>query len=90
MTNIKVVDDIVRDTEQLISDYYGDAETSYIFTADHGMSNIGNHGDGGSPLTSCSRQYLTMSYRSRQYTHTLGSMGEGRSGAFARLGTFLA
>jgi phosphatidylinositol glycan class N len=49
MNNILVVDDIVRETEQLFSGFYGDQETSYIFTADHGMSKIGNHGDGGSP-----------------------------------------
>lgn len=47
MRNIAVVDDIVRDAEKLISEFYDDAETSYIFTADHGMSKIGNHGDGG-------------------------------------------
>jgi phosphatidylinositol glycan class N len=47
MKNIQVVDDIVRQTEALISDFYKDEETSYIFTADHGMSVIGNHGDGG-------------------------------------------
>ena len=46
MKNIQVVDDIVRDTEQLISEFYQDQETSFIFTADHGMSVIGNHGDG--------------------------------------------
>ncbi|KAH9017387.1 alkaline phosphatase-like protein [Lactarius pseudohatsudake] len=46
INNIRVVDDIVRETEQLISGFYGDQETSYIFTADHGMSKIGNHGDG--------------------------------------------
>ncbi|KAI0270500.1 Phosphatidylinositolglycan class N-domain-containing protein [Gloeopeniophorella convolvens] len=46
MNNVLVVDDIVRQTEQLISEFYGDEETSYIFTADHGMSRIGNHGDG--------------------------------------------
>ncbi|KAI0295105.1 PigN-domain-containing protein [Multifurca ochricompacta] len=46
MNNIRVVDDIVRETEQLMSGFYGDQETSYIFTADHGMSRIGNHGDG--------------------------------------------
>lgn len=47
MENIAVVDTIVHDAEKLISEFYGDAETSYIFTADHGMSKIGNHGDGG-------------------------------------------
>jgi phosphatidylinositol glycan class N len=47
MKNIQVVDDIVRETETIISDFYKDEETSYIFTADHGMSVIGNHGDGG-------------------------------------------
>jgi hypothetical protein len=52
MNNIRVVDDIVRETELLMSEFYQDQETSYIFTADHGMSKIGNHGDGGtgSPL----------------------------------------
>ncbi|KAH7922492.1 PigN-domain-containing protein [Leucogyrophana mollusca] len=46
MNNIQVVDDIVRETEKLIFDFYQDEETSFIFTADHGMSKIGNHGDG--------------------------------------------
>lgn len=46
MKNIQVVDDIVHQTEALISEFYQDEETSYIFTADHGMSRIGNHGDG--------------------------------------------
>jgi hypothetical protein len=50
MNNIRVVDDIVRQTEQLMSEFYGDQETSYVFTADHGMSKIGNHGDGGMVL----------------------------------------
>lgn len=47
MKNIQIVDDIVRQTEILMSEFYQDEETSYIFTADHGMSVIGNHGDGG-------------------------------------------
>jgi phosphatidylinositol glycan class N len=46
MKNIQVVDEIVRETEQLLSDFYKDDYTSFIFTADHGMSAIGNHGDG--------------------------------------------
>lgn len=50
MANIAVVDAIVRDTENLFSEFYQDQETSFIFTADHGMSKIGNHGDGGPTL----------------------------------------
>ncbi|KDQ54666.1 hypothetical protein JAAARDRAFT_71932 [Jaapia argillacea MUCL 33604] len=46
MRNIQVVDSIVRQTELLLGEFYGDEETSFIFTADHGMSKIGNHGDG--------------------------------------------
>ena len=47
MENIKVVDDIVEQVERLVSRFYGDEETVFVFTADHGMSKIGNHGDGG-------------------------------------------
>ena len=57
MENIKVVDDIVRDTEKLFSEFFRDEETSYIFTADHGMSVIGNHGDGGSSHSSSSSPF---------------------------------
>ncbi|KAF5331414.1 hypothetical protein D9611_011869 [Ephemerocybe angulata] len=46
MNNIRVVDDIVQRAEALLSEFYGDDDTSFIFTADHGMSEIGNHGDG--------------------------------------------
>lgn len=47
MHNIAVVDDIVKKTEKQFQDFYADNRTSFIFTADHGMSYIGNHGDGG-------------------------------------------
>lgn len=50
MHNIQVVDDIVRRTEKLVSNFFEDQETSFIFTADHGMSEIGNHGDGRQSL----------------------------------------
>lgn len=50
MSNIQVVDNIVCETEKLFLDFYGDEETSFVFTADHGMSRIGNHGDGGESL----------------------------------------
>ncbi|KAI0334221.1 PigN-domain-containing protein [Cubamyces sp. BRFM 1775] len=46
MANIQVVDEIVKQTEALFREFYGDEETAYVFTADHGMSKIGNHGDG--------------------------------------------
>ena len=48
--NIQHVDAIVRQTEALFASFYGaedNKKTAYVFTADHGMSNLGNHGDGG-------------------------------------------
>ena len=47
MANIQVVDEIVKQTEELFREFYRDEETAFVFTADHGMSKIGNHGDGG-------------------------------------------
>ncbi|CAG8470841.1 9634_t:CDS:10 [Ambispora gerdemannii] len=45
--NIKVVDEGVREVVEFLENYYKhDGKTAYIFTSDHGMSNIGNHGDG--------------------------------------------
>ncbi|CAE6348447.1 unnamed protein product [Rhizoctonia solani] len=53
MQNIMHVDGIVQEAENLIADFYShddepenEPRTAYIFTADHGMSVIGNHGDG--------------------------------------------
>lgn len=44
--NIRVVDHVVEETTKLMRDFYGDEETAFVFTADHGMSSKGNHGDG--------------------------------------------
>ncbi|KAK7539702.1 Phosphatidylinositolglycan class N-domain-containing protein [Phyllosticta citribraziliensis] len=44
--NIKVVDQGVQEITQLIEDFYGDGKTAFVFTADHGMSDWGSHGDG--------------------------------------------
>ncbi|GJJ13022.1 hypothetical protein Clacol_007271 [Clathrus columnatus] len=48
MDNIIHVDSVVQQTEALFQKFYkaDEARTAYIFTADHGMSNVGNHGDG--------------------------------------------
>ncbi|RHZ74179.1 hypothetical protein Glove_227g81 [Diversispora epigaea] len=47
LNNIKVVDEGINKIVKIIEDFYGnDEKTAYIFTADHGMSNRGNHGDG--------------------------------------------
>src|ERR1700722_15078388 len=50
MNNLAVVDEIIRKTEDILAGFYGDNKTSFVFTADHGMSRIGNHGDGGEHL----------------------------------------
>lgn len=44
--NIKVVDRGVQAVTKLVENFYGDDKTSFIFTADHGMSDLGSHGDG--------------------------------------------
>ncbi|CAN8269801.1 unnamed protein product [Cochlearia groenlandica] len=46
LNNVKVVDKIAERVYHLLEDYYRDNRTAYIFTADHGMSDKGLHGDG--------------------------------------------
>jgi len=44
--NIKVVDQGVAEITKLVEDFYGDGQTAFVFTADHGMTDWGSHGDG--------------------------------------------
>lgn len=44
--NIKVVDQGVKEVTEIIDKFYNDGRTAYVFTADHGMSDWGSHGDG--------------------------------------------
>ncbi|KZL72350.1 phosphatidylinositolglycan class N [Colletotrichum tofieldiae] len=44
--NIKVVDQGVKEITALIEKFYADDRTAFVFTADHGMSDWGSHGDG--------------------------------------------
>ncbi len=44
--NIKVVDEGVKEISTLIESFYEDDRTAFVFTADHGMSDWGSHGDG--------------------------------------------
>lgn len=46
LNNIQIVDQGVKETVQLIEDFYADDRTAFVFTADHGMSDWGSHGDG--------------------------------------------
>jgi len=46
MHNIKVVDKGVEEITKVSEDFYGDDQTAFVFTADHGMSDWGSHGDG--------------------------------------------
>lgn len=44
--NIKVVDRGVKVITKLVENFYADGKTAFVFTADHGMSDWGSHGDG--------------------------------------------
>ena len=44
--NIKIVDQGVQEITKLVENFYDDGETAFVFTADHGMSDWGSHGDG--------------------------------------------
>ncbi|XP_002517397.2 GPI ethanolamine phosphate transferase 1 isoform X2 [Ricinus communis] len=46
LNNVKVVDYVAQRVYALLEDYYKDNRTAYVFTADHGMSDKGSHGDG--------------------------------------------
>ncbi|XP_073018983.1 uncharacterized protein [Primulina eburnea] len=46
LNNVKVVDHIAERVYNLVQNYFKDDLTSYVFTADHGMSDKGSHGDG--------------------------------------------
>ncbi|BFZ12644.1 hypothetical protein BsWGS_15683 [Bradybaena similaris] len=47
LNNIRLVDEGIKDVVSLIEEfYYHDNQTSYIMTADHGMTDWGSHGAG--------------------------------------------
>ncbi|KAJ3961052.1 Glycosyl phosphatidyl inositol anchor synthesis [Colletotrichum tropicale] len=46
LRNIQVVDQGVKEITELIEGFYADDRTAFVFTADHGMSDWGSHGDG--------------------------------------------
>lgn len=46
LNNVKVVDRIAENVYNLVEDFFKDNQTAFIFTADHGMSDKGSHGDG--------------------------------------------
>ncbi|KAK2018005.1 GPI ethanolamine phosphate transferase 1 [Colletotrichum eremochloae] len=46
LNGIKLVDQGVKEITELMNDFFADDRTAFVFTADHGMSDWGSHGDG--------------------------------------------
>ncbi|KAH6132750.1 GPI ethanolamine phosphate transferase 1 [Parastagonospora nodorum] len=46
LQNIQIVDRGVQEITKIIEEFYDDDKTAFVFTADHGMSDWGSHGDG--------------------------------------------
>ncbi|KAF5205092.1 Gpi ethanolamine phosphate transferase [Thalictrum thalictroides] len=46
LNNVRVVDRIAEGVYNLVEGFFKDNQTAYVFTADHGMSDKGSHGDG--------------------------------------------
>ncbi|EAW16434.1 GPI ethanolamine phosphate transferase 1 [Aspergillus fischeri NRRL 181] len=46
LRNIQIVDQGVQEITEIVNQFYGDDKTAFIFTADHGISDWGSHGDG--------------------------------------------
>lgn len=44
--NIKYIDTKIEQLVKKLDEFYNDGKTAYVFTADHGMSDWGSHGDG--------------------------------------------
>ncbi|KAH6607906.1 hypothetical protein Trco_004219 [Trichoderma cornu-damae] len=44
--NLQIVDKGVQEVTDLVQRFYADDRTAFVFTADHGMSDWGSHGDG--------------------------------------------
>ena len=44
--NLRLVDREVQQMVEIIDSYFGDGNTAYVFTSDHGMTNWGSHGAG--------------------------------------------
>lgn len=59
--NVRIADQIVKDVENLIQSFYGDNDTVFIFTSDHGMTDWGEY-DAYYVHTLFLRIYLQLSF----------------------------
>ncbi|KAE8355067.1 GPI ethanolamine phosphate transferase 1 [Aspergillus coremiiformis] len=85
LRNIKLVDQGVQEITQLVEEFYGDGKTSFVFTADHGMSDWGSHGDGHPDNTRTPLVAWGSGVASPRYTHE-GSISGHEDGISADWG----
>ncbi|KAE8152183.1 GPI ethanolamine phosphate transferase 1 [Aspergillus avenaceus] len=69
LRNIKLVDKGVEEITRLVEEFYGDSKTAFVFTADHGMSDWGSHGDGHPDNTRTPLVTWGSGVASPRYTH---------------------